>query len=118
MQIAVSRQGVEGIAFSLGSLRQQFSKPAQEFGPKSWGLNLSREKFNGVVGRGAPHNTALKHKPCNCAKKHCEVFRTFDATEGNVKDLSFFNNDGQTITQIGFPAIEAIAGKVCNRESN
>ena len=24
---------------------------------------LSREKFNGVVGRGAPHNTALKHKP-------------------------------------------------------
>jgi hypothetical protein len=27
------------------------------------GLNLSWEKFNGVVGRGAPHNTALKHKP-------------------------------------------------------
>jgi hypothetical protein len=30
---------------------------------KNWGLNLSREKFNGVVGRSAPHNTTLKHKP-------------------------------------------------------
>jgi hypothetical protein len=28
-----------------------------------WGLNLSQEKFNDVVGCGAPHNTAFKYKP-------------------------------------------------------